>query len=281
MTASKSNQNNWKSPTKKPSVNVDVVVLCRTNDISYSFSFPPGILLVKSVKDAIVGKLQITPKESKMFSLWILTKDLELQLRETDDLACVLTLWNNWTVKYTHVQSVNTTPSFTLVYKREAACTIAEEELNISPTTTALLFGDILRLIELNRVHLTQMNAAMLAGIKLHLNNGEFQPTQCSPGYLNIEKLKQLVPNSLINDTSPEEWETLISSHYKSLVGVPSSTAMEKFLVIARNFPGYGSSFFPVCTELSQSKKFEERLQNWLIGIGPKGITITDQNTKV
>jgi hypothetical protein len=77
------------------------------------------------------------------------------------------------------------------------------------------------------------------------------------------------------------DWEEVITECYQSLEGVNAAQSRQKFLLYARGWVCYGSSFFPICTEIPPSGFFELRAQNWYLGVGPNGISIIDRSTSV
>ena len=62
--------------------------------MQFRFGFP--VVTAKMVCEAIAERQDLTPEEASMFNMWVVSKDLELQIRPDQDLFGMMVIWNNW-----------------------------------------------------------------------------------------------------------------------------------------------------------------------------------------
>nr|XP_055035740.1 unconventional myosin-VIIa isoform X1 [Misgurnus anguillicaudatus] len=93
---------------------------------------------------------------------------------------------------------------------------------------------------------------------------------------LNLPKmLKELVPQDLIRQLSPDDWKRAIITYFNKHAGKSREEAKLMFLEIIYNWPTFGSAFFEV--KQSTDPNFPEVL---LIAINKLGVTLIDPKTK-
>ena len=118
-------------------------------DLQLRFGY--SIVTPQIVCDAIADKHDLTQDEASMFSMWVISKDLELQMRPDQDLFALMVLWNNWVLKYTHFPE-SQDPKHAVnhnwfVYRRTASLSLEKEIANSNERTLKLLFGEVIMLI--------------------------------------------------------------------------------------------------------------------------------------
>ncbi|KAI8902115.1 hypothetical protein BC833DRAFT_613962 [Globomyces pollinis-pini] len=230
--------NEWRKPLARQ-LNKDGDVSCVTirvrilngdSESDFNARFPPGPLLAKSVCKAIQNKQGLSEDEAKLFGLWMIGKDIELQVRPTLDLFELILFWHNWVTKYTHVPEAanpsHPVNNYWLVYRREALVSIAEEKQNAGQKAISLLYGEAKRNIMSGKYVCTQMAFATIAGIQQQILHGDYDQSKTPIGYLSdIERLQQLLPDKAANKMSASEWEKIITLQYKTFIGLDASEA--------------------------------------------------------
>ncbi|KAK9955383.1 hypothetical protein ABG768_015265 [Culter alburnus] len=94
--------------------------------------------------------------------------------------------------------------------------------------------------------------------------------------FLNFTKmLKELVPQDLIRQLSPDDWKRPIVTYFNKHAGKSREEAKLMFLEIIYKWPTFGSAFFEV--KQSSDPNFPEVL---LIAINKLGVTLIDPKTK-
>jgi hypothetical protein len=146
----------WTQPLKKHiNVNTENVEFVTINvrvvsQVEHDFlaRFPPSDTLYCSLVCSVIAEREhLSPDEASLFSLWIISKDLELQIRPDQDLFHLLSVWNHWVLKYTHFPEAED-PSHHInrhwfVYKRHASASI-EAEKRVIGYSVSLLYGEVL-----------------------------------------------------------------------------------------------------------------------------------------
>ncbi|KAJ3344485.1 hypothetical protein HDU91_000221, partial [Kappamyces sp. JEL0680] len=283
-------QKEWKQPLRRH-INPDtqqvefVTILVRvlSGDSEHDFHarFPSTVLYAKAICSAIAERERLSDDEAKLFRLWVVSKDLEIQLRPDQDVFGLMVFWNRWMMKYTHFpEAANAQHSINrhwFVYRRAADITLKEERSRAGEEAVNLLFGEAKRNILTRKYVCTQLEASTIAGYQLQMAYGDYNTSRSKPGYLTEDdRLFQLLPFGMADKMRPSQWEEIITVQYKTLMGFTGTKCRTSFLDFLRNMPCYGCSFFPCCAELPPSGFFEFRTQNWFVGVGPNGVCIVD-----
>ncbi|KAK6094474.1 Krev interaction trapped protein 1 [Batrachochytrium dendrobatidis] len=262
-------------------ISIRVRVLNGDAEHDFQARFEPGNLQAEVVTEAISEKEGLSSQEANLFGLWVVSKDLELQLRPKQDIFALMIFWNRWMMKYTHFPEADN-PSHPInrhwfIYRREAAVSLVEETGHPSDPVIRLLYGEAKRNVLTRRWICTPADAAALAAIQLQIIYGDFNEGKFPPGSLiNDDRYEQLIPVRMPEKMKPVQWEEAILKSYKQWQGLDSREARNTFLEIVREWPCYGCSFFPACMELPPSGFFEYRTQNYFIGLNYNGIVVID-----
>lgn len=288
------NDSDWKPPLQRHKdvwgevafLTIRIRIVSGDSDHDFNARFPADQMTAGLVCSAIAAKERLQPREFPLFSIWIISKDLELQIRPSEDLYDIASNWNSWVLKYTHFpQAANPDDPvnhFWFVYRREAAVTIKEEISFMRESAQLLCYGQAKYNHLCSRYVSSFKDTAALAAAILQGTKGDYSEYICPPGYLlSNEILTTLMPLHFIDRLKPKEWEDLIIERYKDLRGCKPVVARQAFLSIVRKWDSYGCSFFPACAEIPPSGFFEYRTQNWAIGVGPNGFVIIDYDANV
>ncbi|KAH9252424.1 hypothetical protein BASA81_009625 [Batrachochytrium salamandrivorans] len=262
-------------------ITIRVRVLNGDAEHDFQARFEPGVVTAGDVANAIAEKEGLNFHESCLFSLWVVSKDLELQFRPKQDIFALLLFWNRWMMKYTHFPEADD-PSHPInrhwfIYRREASVSLVEESSQKSDIVARLLYGEARRNVLTRRWTCTQADAVTLAAIQLQITHGDYIREKFPHGcLLNDGRLEHLLPMDMLIKMRPNQWESSILNSYSQWQGLSSSEARNAFLETVRSWPCYGCSFFPACMELPPSGFFEYRTQNYFIGLNYSGIVIVD-----
>jgi FERM central domain len=291
----------WKPPLRRrinvwgevEYVTVQVRIFHGDSEHDFSSRFLPNEHTAQIICDAIAAREGLNVKERKLFSIWIVGKDLELQVRSYQDIFEVVSVWNEWVVKYTHypeaANPANPINRHWFVYRKEASISIKEEKALMRESGQLLVYGQARTNYLSSRYVCTWQVAVELAATMLQIMQGDYDQRRYPIGFLKYdyrkfrdpEKLASLIPPHLISKLSNHEWEDLITKKYVELTGFLPIVARQLYLAIVRKWECYGCSFFPVCVEPPPSGYFEYRTQNWALGAGPNGIVIIDYDSNV
>jgi myosin-7 len=112
-------------------------------------------------------------------------------------------------------------------------------------------------------------DAVRLAGLQVQIVYGDHKPGAHVPGFLT-QNLKQYVPKDLYSLKRPSDWESLIFKAHASNTGKSAEDAKSEYLEIVKQWPFYGTTFFPPCKSLG-NKKLPNKV---IIGVNAEGILL-------
>jgi hypothetical protein len=211
---------------------------------TFSAKFAPNEHTAELICETIANREGLTDLERTLFSLWVVSKDLELQIRPQQDIFEVISVWNEWVVKYTHYPEA-ANPEHPInrhwfVYKREATVTLKEEKLCMRENSQLLIYGQAKMNLLSSRYVCAVYDAAELAGIMLQILQGDYIAVKYPAGYLHdISRLETLIPEHLIEKMKPSEWETIITERYAGMRGTRTVNINNcfRFLLVKRFCP--------------------------------------------
>lgn len=99
----------------------------------------------------------------------------------------------------------------------------------------------------------------------------------CAPNTPRRQNLKQFVPRELFGQKKPNEWESAILKQHSTRHGTSAEDAKSEYLSIVKQWPFYGTTFFPPCKNVS-SKKLPQKV---VIGVNAEGILLLKPKEKV
>ncbi|KXS22365.1 hypothetical protein M427DRAFT_50695 [Gonapodya prolifera JEL478] len=240
------------------------------------------MLLVQDVHKAVADKEGLSETSRKMFAMWMVGSQVELQLRPYIDLFEMLSLWPRWVEKYTHHPNVTPASSpfsapckFHLSFRRECLVPKAKERKVAEEAAVRLLFGEARRNVLAGRYPCAVEDACVLAGVQMQLRHGDFDPRKHGDGFLS-DQLEEFVPRSLIERLKPSDWEARIYDNHRKYKGRSPIICRMLYLQFVRQWPFYGSAFFPCCRTVPPGGFFEYRKENWLCAVNAEGISIVD-----
>ncbi|KAJ3145586.1 Krev interaction trapped protein 1 [Geranomyces michiganensis] len=262
-------------------VTIRVRILNGDSEHDFNAKFPSGPLLGSRISKIIAQKESLPPESAHLFTLWIVAKDLEIQLRPDADIFTIMAQWNTMVLDFTHYPEA-IDPSHPInrhwfVYRREASVTKDAERRYTDDATVRLLYGEAKRNVMTGRYVCTLSDAVALGGIMLAISTGSFDRIRHPVGYIIKNDLwKTLLPKRLHDDLKPDEWEQCLQGEHSKHIGKSTEVLRIMYLELVREWACYGCSFFPCCRERPPAGFFEFRLQRWLLGVSTSGIVVMD-----
>jgi len=117
--------------------------------------------------------------------------------------------------------------------------------------------------------------ALQLAGIQVYVTYGEHNINTHVVGFLN-NNLKDFVPKQLMPLKRASEWETLIFKQHAKIKGKSREDAQAEYLDIVKQWPYYGTTFYPPCKAIG-NRKIPSKV---VIGINAEGILMLKPKDK-
>jgi len=108
-----------------------------------------------------------------------------------------------------------------------------------------------------------------LAGLQVQIIYGDHKSGTHAVGFLSAN-LKQFVPKDVYSQRKPNDWENLIFRAHASNTGKSEEDAKTEYLDIVKQWPFYGTTFYPPCKTIG-SKKIPNKV---IIGVNAEGILL-------
>lgn len=228
------------------------------------------------VVEAVGHKEKLSEDGIKLFSLWMTNGVLDLQIRPKCTLAFVCKKWSRWVEKYTH-DSLNVSRPAEFQIRREAMVTKAQERKVIEEGCVRLLYAEAKDNVISGRYPTTIDDATTLAANCLQVTLGDFDAKKMVPGTVG-DLIMRLIPARLHKSKRQVDWETSVFTCYSKLKGKSQLIARMLYLQYVRQWPVYGSIFYPACRNMPPNGYFELRTDNALIAVNTEGILIVDED---
>ncbi|KAI8925313.1 hypothetical protein BC831DRAFT_401319 [Entophlyctis helioformis] len=234
VTSRSARQPEWRPPLQRhvnanrevQFVTIRVRVLNGDAEHDFHARFEPGVLTADLVCEAIAEKECLTAQQARLFGLWVVSKDLELQIRGKQDIFQLMIFWNRWMMKYTHFPEADN-PAHPInrhwfVFRREACVSLVEESAySRSDPVVRLLYGEAKRNVLTRRWICSPAEAATLAAFQLQITYGDYEEGKFPVGYLSHEsRYEQLVPMEMGQKLKPTQWEEIITKQYCQIGGL-------------------------------------------------------------
>ncbi|KAJ3125160.1 hypothetical protein HK098_000534 [Nowakowskiella sp. JEL0407] len=286
--AKKASQEDWRPPVQRhvtkdgqvQYVTIRVRIFAGDEMHDFNSKFAPGLLTSHAVFDVIANRENISKEGRKLFGLWIIGRDLELQLRPKLNLFDFIPKWHKWVEKYTHypeaANSMHPINRHWIVFKRAALLSKHVERKITDEVVIKLLYGEAKHNVIIGRYPCTAQDAVTLAALQLQSSHGDIDQRH-QPGFITKNNsLNQYIPSQLTKLMRPEEWEGLILKEYAKYKGKTTPIARMLYLQYVRQWSYYGTSFFPICKDVPPGGFFEFRTVQLLLGVGAEGLVIVD-----
>ncbi|KAJ3290500.1 FERM domain-containing protein 8 [Borealophlyctis nickersoniae] len=268
-----------------PFITICVRVLSGDAEHDFNAKFVEGELRAQKVCDAIASKEGLSGVGASLFALWIVGKDLEIQLRPDLDIFEVMKTWHLMVLEHTHfpeaMDCFHPINRHWFVYRREATVPKVLERRVEEDAVVRLLYGEDPRQAKRNvmtgRYLCTPEDASILGGMLLQGSCGDYDPLRHRAGYLMSDDFyKSVLPLRVHDVMKPKKWEALLQTEHAKNRGRTPQVLRQMYLEHVRRWACYGCSFFPVCKDKPPHGFFEFRLQQMQVGIGTEGVVILD-----
>jgi len=120
-------------------------------------------------------------------------------------------------------------------------------------------------------------DAVKLAGLQVQIVYGDHKPGNHAVGFLT-HNLKQFVPKDLFTTKKPTEWESLIFKAHATHTGKSAEDAKTDYLEIVKQWPYYGTTFYPPCKTTGNKKGIPPKT---IIGVNAEGILLLKKDKEL
>jgi len=220
----------------------------------------------EQLKATVVEKIGM--KEDKNFVIFE-RKDGWERCLEPDEKPCeLMNLWGSETnaVPYKNPAFVFKKKIFLRDDEREMADLIAKHHVYIQ-ALHSVIESEYPCIVE---------DALKLAGLQVQIVYGDHKPGTHTVGFLSAN-LKQFVPKDLFQQKKSNDWEALIFRAHTSNSGKSEEDAKTEYLDIVKQWPFYGTTFYPPCKTIGV-KKIPNKV---IIGVNAEGILLLKRDKEL
>jgi len=220
----------------------------------------------EQLKATVVEKIGM--KEDACFAIFE-RKDGWERCLEPDEKPCeLMALWNG---------TDNSTPnkSAAFVFKKKIFLRDDEREMQDLIAKHHVYIQALHSVIE-SEYPSSVEDAIKLAGLQVQIVYGDHKPGNHVVGFLSAN-LKQFVPKDLFPQKKPNDWEALIFKAHAANTGKSEEDAKTEYLDIVKQWPFYGTTFYPPCKTIG-SKKIPNKV---IIGVNAEGILLLKKDKEL
>jgi len=220
----------------------------------------------EALKATVVEKIGL--KEDSCFAIFE-KKDGWERCLEPDEKPCeLMQLWNNDANGAAKNQCA-------FVFKKKIFLRDDEREMQ-DPTAKHHVYIQALHSVIESEYPCSVEDAIKLAGLQVQIVYGDHKPTTHVVGFLTAN-LKQFVPKDLFGSKKSNEWETLIFKAHSLNSGKSEEDAKTEYLDIVKQWPFYGTTFYPPCRTIG-NKKIPSKV---IIGVNAEGILLLKKDKEL
>jgi len=119
-------------------------------------------------------------------------------------------------------------------------------------------------------------DAIRLAGLQVQIIYGDHKPGNHVVGFLT-QNLKGYIPKDLFPKKTSNEWEVAIFKAHAGYTGKSPEDAKSEYLEIVKQWPFYGTTFYPPC----KSTKNPKLPAKVIIGVNAEGILLLKKDKEL
>jgi len=218
------------------------------------------------LKAIVVEK--ITLKEDSCFAIFE-KKDGWERCLEPDEKPCeLMALWNNDATPAAKNQCA-------FVFKKKIFLRDDEREMQDLTAKHHVYIQALHSVIE-SEYPCSVEDAIKLAGLQVQIVYGDHKASTHVVGFLTAN-LKQFVPKDLFGLKKSSEWEGLIFKAHSLNTGKSEEDAKTEYLDIVKQWPFYGTTFYPPCRTIG-NKKIPSKV---IIGVNAEGILLLKKDKEL
>jgi len=231
-------------------------------------------ITAEQLKVTVKDKIEI--KEDGCFSLFE-KKDGWERCLDAEEKPCeLMTLWTIDPKKNTITgkEPLSEIPC-AFIYKKKIFLRDDEKEMS-DAVAKNLVYIQALRSVIDSEYPCTPEDAVKLAGLQMQIVYGDHKPGTFVVGFL-ISNLKQFVPKDLFGTKRPTDWEQSILKAHAQHIGKKVEDVQTEYLDIVKQWPFYGTTFYPPCKSLG-TKKLPGKV---IIGVNAEGIVLLNKDKEL
>lgn len=220
----------------------------------------------EQLKATVVEKIGL--KEDACFAIFE-KKDGWERCLEPDEKPCeLMAMWNNDSNAAAKNQCA-------FVFKKKIFLRDDEREMQ-DPVAKHHVYIQALHSVIESEYPCSVEDAIKLAGLQVQIVYGDHKGSTHVVGFLSAN-LKQFVPKDLFGQKKANDWEALIFKVHASNSGKNEEDAKSEYLDIVKQWPFYGTTFYPPCRTIG-NKKIPAKV---IIGVNAEGILLLKKDKEL
>ncbi|KAK3734296.1 hypothetical protein RRG08_058452 [Elysia crispata] len=261
--------------SKRPSNTVTVFLMDKT---SKSVHLTAGNkTTVLQINKQLMTTLNIPPSYADIFTLWIGSKSLDLQLKLEHEVVHRLQEWKTRSVNMLTDRRDPPEEDPVLTWRRNVYISVDREKQLEDAKALDLLFHEAHHNFVQGLYPCKDEDIVTFATILFALQHQGRSNAKVALSSLNHRQLKELLPEVFLKENT--NWVKLISKEYTSFRDYTPQRLKARFLSSCQGLTVYGSAFF-TGSILSHHKKSSSSHANCYMGVNDVGIHIIDMRSK-
>jgi len=225
------------------------------------------------LKTLVTERLGI--KEDSCFAIFE-KKDGWERCLEAEEKPCeLMAQWNPAEVKKSTGQETLKEASSAFILKKKIYLRDDDREM-LDPAAKHHVYLQALWSVIESEYPCSVEDAVRLAGLQVQIVYGDHKPGSHTAGFLT-QNLKNFVPVDLYSLKKPSEWEYLIFKAHSMNTGKSAEDSKLEYLDIVKQWPFYGTTFYPPCRSLN-NRKLPTKV---IIGVNAEGILLLKRDKEL
>jgi len=218
------------------------------------------------LKQAAVERISM--KEDSCFAIFEKKDNWERCLEPEEKPCELMAMWNN-------DGSTPQKSQCAFIFKKKIFLRDDEREMQ-DPVAKHHVYIQALHSVIESEYPCSAEDAIKLAGLQVQIVYGDLKPGTHQVGFLT-SNLKQFVPKDLFQQKKPTDWEALIFKAHGMNVGKVEEEAKSEYLDVVKQWPFYGTTFYPPCRTIG-NKKLPSKV---IIGVNAEGILLLKKDKEL
>jgi len=220
---------------------------------------------VEQLRTMVIERMSLG--EHECFALFEKRDDWERCL-DSDEKPCdLLEEWGK-------LEKKKDVPEPKFLFKKKIFLRDDDREMK-DPVAKDLLYLQALHSMIESEYTCSTEDAIILAGLQVQVNYSDHNSNTHVVGFLS-HNLKNFIPKQWLPFKRPNEWEPLIFKQHAKHIGKTQDAAKTEYLEIVKQWPYYGTTFYPAC-RAPGNKKIPNKV---IIGVNAEGILLLKPKDK-
>jgi len=225
------------------------------------------------LKTMVTDKLGL--KEDACFAIFEKKEGWERCLEPEEKPTELMALWNSAETKKSTGQETLKEAASAFILKKKIFLRDDDREMT-DPVAKHHVYLQALWSVIESEYPCTIEDAVRLAGLQVQIVYGDHKPGSHTAGFLT-QNLKNFVPADLYSMKKPSEWEALIFKAHAMNTGKTAEEAKLEYLEIVKQWPFYGTTFYPPCRSVN-NRKLPGKV---IIGVNAEGILLLKRDKEL